>query len=220
MKTKESAGLLIIYDNKILLGHPTNSKWYNSYSIPKGGIDEGETPLDAAIRETKEEVGITVPKNLIDKKQMSIVYKTSSYKKTLYYFIVKINDLKQLGLSDLKIPKSDLQLKEIDWAGFIGYKEAMKRVSKHQRELVTQNIFESLDLINNKNKKFQMDDVMKFSEFINEGKSVENSEKKALVSLRKDLEKMVNKYSDSLNDSELGRLSDFIVSISKKIKNK
>jgi len=64
MKTKKSAGLAIIYDNKILLAHTTSRGWYGSYGIPKGGIDDGESKLYAAIRETREEVGINIPKNL------------------------------------------------------------------------------------------------------------------------------------------------------------
>ena len=51
----ESAGLLIIQDNKILLAHPTNAPWYGSYTIPKGKVEDGETYIDTAIRETKEE---------------------------------------------------------------------------------------------------------------------------------------------------------------------
>ena len=53
MKTKTSAGLAIIYDNKILLAHTTSRGWYGSYGIPKGGIDKGESKLDAAIREAE-----------------------------------------------------------------------------------------------------------------------------------------------------------------------
>jgi ADP-ribose pyrophosphatase YjhB (NUDIX family) len=53
-----SAGLLIIWNDKILLGHPTNAKWYGTFTIPKGGVELNETNLEAAIRETKEEIGL------------------------------------------------------------------------------------------------------------------------------------------------------------------
>ncbi len=57
---KTSAGILIIRGDEILLGHATNSK---RYDIPKGGIEEGETGRSAAVRETKEEFGLTVDPN-------------------------------------------------------------------------------------------------------------------------------------------------------------
>jgi|SRR6056300_1647626 8-oxo-dGTP pyrophosphatase MutT (NUDIX family) len=137
MKTKKSAGLAIIYDNKILLAHTTSRGWYGSYGIPKGGIDDGESKLDAAIRETREEVGINIPKKLIDPTEYTFTVSTKKYgHKIVYYYIVKIDDLSQIGLKDLRVPKKQLQVEEVDWAGFLDYKEAMKRVMKSQISLV------------------------------------------------------------------------------------
>ena len=137
MKTKTSAGLAIIYDNKILLAHTTSRGWYGSYGIPKGGIDKGESKLDAAIRETREEVGITIPKNLIDKTEHTFTVSTKKYgNKIVYYYVVQISNLSQIGLKDLKVPKKQLQLEEVDWAGFLDYKEATKRIMKSQAVLI------------------------------------------------------------------------------------
>ena len=137
MKTKKSAGLAIIYDNKILLAHTTSRGWFGSYSIPKGGIDKSESNLDAAIRETKEEVGITIPKNLIDKTEHTFTVSTKEYgNKIVYYYVVQISNLSQIGLTDLKVPKKQLQLEEVDWAGFLDYREATKRIMKSQAVLI------------------------------------------------------------------------------------
>ena len=57
---KISSGTCILYKNKILFCHPTNGSWINTYSPAKGGVDEGEKIIDAAIRETKEEIGINI----------------------------------------------------------------------------------------------------------------------------------------------------------------
>jgi 8-oxo-dGTP pyrophosphatase MutT (NUDIX family) len=159
METIYSAGLVIIYDNKILLGHTTGRQWYGSYSIPKGMIESGESALDAAIRETKEELGISVSKNLIDKHEhtFTVSSRKGKHNKVVSYFIVKIDDLSKLGLLDLRVRKSQLQLNEIDWAGFLDYTEAKKRIMPSQlnvlNNLVSTGLLEST--------------VLKFDEFKN-----------------------------------------------------
>jgi 8-oxo-dGTP pyrophosphatase MutT (NUDIX family) len=147
MKTKQSAGLAIIYNGLILLGHTTGRGWYGSYGIPKGGIEDGEDKMSAAIRETFEEVGIKVPINLIDPTEYTFVVtsKNHKYNKTVYYYIVKIDSLSQIGIEELKLPKSQLQVDEIDWAGFLNYNEAFKRIMKSQ--LTVLNNLKSMGLL-------------------------------------------------------------------------
>lgn len=158
METQYSAGLVIIYDNKILLGHTTGRKWYGSYSIPKGMIELGESALDAAIRETREEVGISISKNLIDKHEHTFTLTSrKGYTKIVSYYIVKINKLSQIGLNELKVPKTQLQIKEIDWAGFLDYDEAKKRIMSSQ--LTVLNNLVSIGLLESK--------ILKFNEFKN-----------------------------------------------------
>ena len=54
MKTKQSAGLAIIYNGLILLGHTTGRGWYSSYGIPKGGIEDGEDKMSVAAKREKK----------------------------------------------------------------------------------------------------------------------------------------------------------------------
>jgi 8-oxo-dGTP pyrophosphatase MutT (NUDIX family) len=54
-----SCGVVIVNDaHELLLCHVTGQ---NHWDLPKGGIDEGETPLQAALRETREETGLRLP---------------------------------------------------------------------------------------------------------------------------------------------------------------
>ncbi len=127
---EQSAGLAIVYNNKILLGHMSGKKWYSSYSIPKGHLERGESILQAALRETFEEIGVKVPKKLIPSSYLTCPYiKKGKHYKDVHYYIVHIDSLDQIGLSDEIIPKSQLQIEEIDWAGFVSIKEAFKRIS-------------------------------------------------------------------------------------------
>jgi len=121
---KLTAGLAIIQNGTILLGHPTGSKWHGTYSIPKGEVEKGEDLLTAAIRETREEMGITIdPKEIEDTEPRHIDYKDKSGKvyKRVYYFIVKP---KTPISSDALEPDK----KEIDWAGFILKDKANERI--------------------------------------------------------------------------------------------
>ena len=47
-------------EDRVLLFERQNTPWFNGwYDLPAGHIESGEFPLEAAIREAKEEVGIT-----------------------------------------------------------------------------------------------------------------------------------------------------------------
>jgi len=119
-----SSGLLIIKDNKILLCHPTNHTWLHSYSIPKGHVENNETLIETAIRETKEEVGLTINESIIDKTEYLIEYRNKHGKlyKKVYYFIVDVDNCDEI------LNKEQLQLDEVDWAGFLNYNEALDRI--------------------------------------------------------------------------------------------
>lgn len=76
--------------DKILIGHITDHN--GMYSIPKGGMEEGETYFDAAKRELFEETNIDLDSiNLIDSHQLSdVLYRTK--RKTLKSFLIVIDE--------------------------------------------------------------------------------------------------------------------------------
>lgn len=120
-----SAGLVILQKGAILLGHPKGQKWYGTYSIPKGHVEEGEDLLEAAIRETREEVGITVdPESVLNPTEPKFIdYKDKEgnlYKRVYYFFSAPSDPIKQSQI----IPDKS----EIDWAGFILPEDAEARI--------------------------------------------------------------------------------------------
>ena len=120
-----SAGLVIIQQNRILLAHPTNAPWYGTYTIPKGKIEAHENPIEAAIRETQEEVGVKISVDDIkDKKKPYIIeYKNQvgNVYKILYYYVAEPK-------IEIVIDKNKLQQREVNWAGFCDKDEALSRI--------------------------------------------------------------------------------------------
>lgn len=134
---KESAGVIIVLnkkneEKKILICHPSNAKWYNSYSFPKGGIDEGETIKQAAIRELFEETSVKINSDLLNEDPIILDYYSFKNKneifKRIYLYVYYINDISEIGLKDEVIPKENLQLEEVDWAGFLTITESKSRL--------------------------------------------------------------------------------------------
>ena len=60
-----SCGIVVVLDSReLLLCHVTGQR---QWDLPKGGIQSGETPCDAALRETHEETGLSLtPAALLD----------------------------------------------------------------------------------------------------------------------------------------------------------
>lgn len=120
---KISAGVIVVFNNKILMAHATKASWFHTYTPPKGGVEEGENLSQAACREFMEEVGIKVNPAKFEEK-IEVVYKDKqghSYK-TVYLFVYRINSLSEIGLSSEKVPSKQLQLEEVDEAIFMGEK--------------------------------------------------------------------------------------------------
>lgn len=58
-----SCGIIILNEfNEILLCHVTGQP---QYDIPKGLLDDGEHPIECAIRETLEETGLHIPHHIL-----------------------------------------------------------------------------------------------------------------------------------------------------------
>ena len=130
---KISAGTLVKYKNKFLLCHPTNSAWTGTFGPAKGGVEEGESLLDAALRETLEEIGVDITKDMIKNpdEPIEVIYYKNKKKnfihKKVFLFKVDIDSLDEIGLETEIIPKTQLQVSEVDWAGFLTKEEMLEK---------------------------------------------------------------------------------------------
>lgn len=129
-----ACGIIVLYENKVLLCHPTNSRWEGTYGVPKGRIEEGEETIDCAVREFFEETGIIIDKDKLNAKTIITYknYQSGEAYKELCLYIHKISHLSEIGLENEIIPQSQLQLSEIDWCGFMTKDEATPKIFMKQ----------------------------------------------------------------------------------------
>lgn len=86
----EISAVYIVNGDNILLMHRQNNKSQgNKWGIPGGKVDKGETPLQAAIREVKEETGFDISKQPIEK--LETVYIEYNEKDHFVYHMFRTN---------------------------------------------------------------------------------------------------------------------------------
>lgn len=139
MKTVSAGVLMFDSQDRILLGHATgNAHW----DIPKGKIEEGEDPIDAALREVWEETGIVLQKeDLIDLGRFKY-----TPKKDLHLFCVCSMDWSMLNeVGHLKCQSfTEKGFPEMDAYTMAGYGAAKHLVATSMRD----TLFGDLDAFN------------------------------------------------------------------------
>lgn len=143
--TKISAGIILYrYKNGVyefFLVHPGGPFWRNkdigAWSIPKGEIGPGEQPLTAAIRELKEETGISISGDFIE---LSPVKLKSG--KVIHAWGAEYNlEVKNIISNTCQItwpPKSNNQvtIPEVDKADWFKAESAIKKINPAQIPLI------------------------------------------------------------------------------------
>jgi ADP-ribose pyrophosphatase YjhB (NUDIX family) len=128
-KIKMTSGIVFIYNGNILLVKPNKLGKKNNLSYPKGVINNKEDIKSAAIRETKEEIGIIVPHGLLKNKNLyRSIYNEDNKIKIDYYYIINLDNnlFYKLFNGKLIIDEKKLQKNEIIWAGFLNKKISRK----------------------------------------------------------------------------------------------
>ncbi|OBW57089.1 phosphohydrolase [Solibacillus silvestris] len=102
-KLWNGASAIIIKDNCVLMIRTIDS---NSWSIPSGGVEDGETVEEACLREVAEETGyeVKIVKALHTKKTI-----IKEFKVTTQYFLCEITG------GDIQYKDPDEEIEEISW---------------------------------------------------------------------------------------------------------
>jgi predicted NUDIX family NTP pyrophosphohydrolase len=147
---KKSAGLILYrFQNdlpEILLVHPGGPFWSKKdggvWSIPKGEFEDGEDPLQAAIRETQEETGIDLNGQAASALFIELSPVKQKSGKMIYAWATETN----FNTADFKCnlfemewpPKSGKKASfpEADKAEWFGLEDAKKKVTAGQIPLI------------------------------------------------------------------------------------
>ena len=114
LKKEKSCGCIIIKDQKVLLVYEKNR---NFWVFPKGHMEDGETEIETALREVKEEVGLDVE---IDKKR----------RYTLNYVIGnEIDKTTVLYIAKAKKEKIIMQESKIENTKWCSFEEALNMLT-------------------------------------------------------------------------------------------
>lgn len=129
-----SAGFLIRSDNKYLLCRAYGGR--ENWGVPKGHVEEGESALDAAYRETLEETGLDLRK--FDIEVNPYIYQMYSLKKKdviVYFAEDKSGVLIDQHLKCTTYIDRDVKKPEIDKFLWLSKKDAKKIITKSQKDI-------------------------------------------------------------------------------------
>ena len=87
MKKEKSCGCVIFNNNEVLVIKDTNG----NYGFPKGHMENGETEVETAIRETKEETNVDVIVDENRRYEINYYIKERDIDKTVVFFRARYN---------------------------------------------------------------------------------------------------------------------------------
>ena len=120
--TEVSCGTVIINDGKVLLVQAISHEGDLIWGFPKGHQEKGETKIETALRETKEEVGLDVAITSDKPFEVSYLIRYNSVQKYVYFFLAKPKNPQQAP-----VPQPG-EIEQIKWVDF---KEADRLLTQH-----------------------------------------------------------------------------------------
>lgn len=131
-----SCGIVILNPGReLLLCHVTGQ---GHWDLPKGGMDAGETPLEAALRETREETGLSLAAEADRLRDLGRLRYTG--KKDLHLFAIRMPrfDLAPLHCASVFEERpSGRRLPEMDGYAWVGFERVAERCTAKMAAVLT-----------------------------------------------------------------------------------
>ena len=130
MKYEKSCGAVVFDGNKILIIQQVKGHW----GFPKGHVEDGETEIQTAVREIKEETNLDVE---IDESKRFVEHYSpeEGLEKDVVFFVAK-----KIG-GEIKVQEEEV--KDTKW---LTPREAMDRLTYESSKNILRNIIEILNV--------------------------------------------------------------------------
>lgn len=141
-----SCGGVVIHRGKVLLLYKNQNGKYVGWVLPKGTVEEGETFQETALREVKEETGVTAEIiKYIGKTQYTFRGSNDTISKTVHWYLMSCD-------SFYCKPQAEEFFTD---AGFYKQHEAYYLLKFHDERQMMRRAFSEYNQNRNKNFKFQ-----------------------------------------------------------------
>lgn len=130
MKYEKSCGAIVVDDGKVLLVKHNAGYW----DFPKGHVEEGETEIETAIREVKEETNIDI-KIEKENKYISEYSPKENVMKTVIYFIGE-----KVGGEDKP------QIEEVSDVEWVDVNKAVERITHQRSKEIMMQVIKDMNL--------------------------------------------------------------------------
>jgi bis(5'-nucleosidyl)-tetraphosphatase len=130
MKYEKSCGAIVVDDGKVLLVKHNAGHW----DFPKGHVEEGETEIETAIREVKEETNIDI-KIEKENKYISEYSPKENVMKTVIYFIGE-----KVGGEDKP------QIEEVSDVEWVDVNKAVERITHQRSKEIMMQVIKDMNL--------------------------------------------------------------------------
>lgn len=129
MKYEKSCGAVVFDGNKVLIIQQVKGHW----GFPKGHVEDGETEVQTAVREIKEETNLDVE---IDESKRFVEHYSpeEGIEKDVVFFVAK-----KVG-GEVKVQEEEV--KDTEW---LTPREAMERLTYESSKNILRNIIETLN---------------------------------------------------------------------------
>lgn len=130
MKYEKSCGAVVLDGDKVLIIQQNEGHW----GFPKGHVEEGETEVQTAVREIKEETNIDV--KVDDKYRYVEVYspKENVEKEVVFFVASKVGG---------NVVAQEEEVQNIEW---LSITNAMERLTYESSKRVLRNVIKDLNL--------------------------------------------------------------------------